>query len=253
MGMKRKDTFISADGVAVPLSLYIKQIEEGNNKKKFKLEAEEYNKDSGRFLHAVGRSVGEAKKAEKHIVYSTKIFSAQEIREEDEKMRSEIRRKVLEVLMKNEGQWISGNSVAEMVGGPKSSVSSILTGISKFLEEEGLGDRKKDDDGRGLVHRFKAHITGDVKEEANLLYAKFLVWEREHKKSKGAGKEVTPAPKKEEAVAAEPGFSFKDFEPGGGIYNSMIGTILENLPKPKEGSTLNVNVQVKVLFGLVKE
>lgn len=264
--------YINADGKVISLGKYLEIVEEEEKRrKKAALGAEariHYSQASGEMVSAMPRKGPKARvipyrpRGKKRVVY-TKLYTPDEIREEEEKLMAEqkrLRDEILKNMILFQGKWVKTADWAEGTGIDTSDKSKYATLSSyggrlyKFLKEKDLMIRKKVPGGRGYVYLFKDKVKPEdvpvVLEELSKEYAKweknYFADQRAKRKQKEEGGEPEPKPKK--TVEPEESVEVPTFDDLVNRVVEKIGPL--SVAVGTEG--LKVQVDINIRLGLIK-
>jgi hypothetical protein len=246
--------YISADGVVVPLAVFIKDEDEKQQQKETEREAFQTVRGLSACLY---REIKERPTSQQRGVLRTRKFTRADIEIEMERMVAMSRKQVFETLVKSGGTRLTSKDIATTLGLSISSVTASLTRLIRFLDEKGMIEISK----KGLTFYYK--MKGGPVANPDVLYAEFLERERVYQQRRRADKNnTTPkAPENEAPKSAEDKtrpdtvVDAMSTDALGNFIRQIVEECLKDKPLLNIQSntpTLNVNVDVNVRFGFAK-
>lgn len=186
----------------------------------------------------------------KKLVYTTKIFSEDEVIKEIAKMNSH-RKDLFKLLLRSPGTWVGIDTLMKLSNlENRTSVSSMVARMSMYLETRDLMDKEKDPTNpKKLRYKLNRRIA-ETEEEFDTLYTLYLAWEANERKKKMAEKINNSASEK-----TKPEFKIEDIPPIHENENENVKGLLDEFTGKLIGKMIkgiDVNVNINVRFGWIK-
>jgi len=246
------ESTVTINGKTLRIEDYVAQQEMKEEKESAEAE---YKEESGKFRYAARRTGKfRGKKEERGVSWTRRYTEADIKRMEVEEMangRSDKRTTILQRILENQGRWV-GKDAYSIEGMPKSSLSSIMSRLFMYLNEEGMMIRRKEEGRKGYTYLFKATVE-NPKAEVVPLYEKYLKWEKTQtqarRDAKAAGKKVEKKPETKENTEVEISMRANDE-----IFESLVKEVAAKLKEEVPKATVKVQVDgvIRILFGIAR-